>query len=194
MKTFSGTTHTQKRGFTILETLVAITILMIAIVGPLTIAHRGLLDAVYASQQVTATYLAQDAIEYVKNIRDNNLIKIEAGVAGYDTSTAWLTTLELCSETTPCKLDTVNGDPYTPGASVSPCEVETSCFLYLPASGIGYTHDTTARKTPYSRYFYLTRPSGSTSYQAKMIVVVSWSTGTINNVFTFENEIFRITK
>lgn len=184
------------KGFTILETLVAITILMIAIVGPLTIAHKGLLDAVYASQQVTATYLAQDAIEYVKNVRDNNLLKIEAGTPGYDTSTAWLTTLETCSKEIPCKIDTVNGVPSNPGVSITPCdpEVALSCALYLPASGIGYTHDSSGRKTPYSRYFYITHPSGSISSQAKMVVIVTWKTGTIDNVFTFENEIFRISK
>lgn len=60
------------KGFTIVETLVAITILMISIAGPLTIAQKSLTAANQAKDQVTASYLAQDLMEYIKNARDNN--------------------------------------------------------------------------------------------------------------------------
>ncbi len=56
-----------KKGFTIIETLVAITILMIAVAGPLTIAQKGLTASVYARDQVTASFLAQELMEYNKS-------------------------------------------------------------------------------------------------------------------------------
>lgn len=61
------------RGFTLIETLVAISILMIAVASPLTITQKGLASAIYAKDQIIASYLAQDAIEYLKNASDRNV-------------------------------------------------------------------------------------------------------------------------
>ncbi|MEI6490236.1 MAG: prepilin-type N-terminal cleavage/methylation domain-containing protein [bacterium] len=62
----------KNRGFTILETLVAITIILIAITGPLDIIAHSLKASYYSRDEVTAFYLAQEAIEYARNERDNN--------------------------------------------------------------------------------------------------------------------------
>ncbi len=62
----------KNKGFTILETLVAITIILIAITGPLDIIANSLKASYYSRDEVTAFYLAQEAIEYAKNQRDNN--------------------------------------------------------------------------------------------------------------------------
>ena len=63
--------HKKDKGFTIIETLVAITILMIAIAGPLTIAQKGFIASIYARDQVTASFLAQDMMEAIKNEQRN---------------------------------------------------------------------------------------------------------------------------
>lgn len=60
-------------GFTLIETLVAISILMIAVASPLTIAQKGLASAIYAKDQIIASYLAQDAIEYIINASGQNV-------------------------------------------------------------------------------------------------------------------------
>jgi len=67
-------TNTRK-GFTLIETFVAITILVIAIVGPLTIASRGLNSTLLSRDQLTATYLAQEAIEQVRQFKDSNVLQ-----------------------------------------------------------------------------------------------------------------------
>lgn len=64
----------REEGFTIMETLVAIAILLLSITGPMVFSQNGLRAAFYARDQVTAFYLAQDAIEYVKNRRDHNVL------------------------------------------------------------------------------------------------------------------------
>jgi hypothetical protein len=63
------------RGFTVLETLVAVFILVLAITGPMVFAQSGLRTAFLARDQITAFFLAQDAIETIKNIRDDNALK-----------------------------------------------------------------------------------------------------------------------
>lgn len=76
------TTPTKKGGFTLIETLVAITILLIALAGPLTIAAKGLSTAYYARDQITAFYLAQEGIEYLRNIRDAQALYNDANPGG----------------------------------------------------------------------------------------------------------------
>ena len=59
-----------KKAFTLVEALVAISILMIAIASPMTLAQKGLSTATLAKDQMIAAFLAQDAIEAVRNVRD----------------------------------------------------------------------------------------------------------------------------
>jgi prepilin-type N-terminal cleavage/methylation domain-containing protein len=63
---------TSEKGFTIIETLVAIFILLIVTTGPLAFAQSGLRASFLARDQITAFYLAQEAIEIIKNARDTN--------------------------------------------------------------------------------------------------------------------------
>lgn len=78
----------RQRGFSILEALVAITILVIATTGPMVFAQQSLRAARLAGDQVTAFYLAQDAIEFVKHVRDENSLSLDR----FD----WLSGLEEC--------------------------------------------------------------------------------------------------
>lgn len=59
------------KAFTLIETLVAITILMIAIAGPLTVASKGFTSALDAKNQSVAINLAQEGLEYINNVKDN---------------------------------------------------------------------------------------------------------------------------
>ncbi|MCK5027695.1 MAG: prepilin-type N-terminal cleavage/methylation domain-containing protein [Candidatus Pacebacteria bacterium] len=55
-----------KKGFTLIETLIAVSILVVAIVGPLSVAYQGVFLGSNARDQLIASYLAQDAIEYIR--------------------------------------------------------------------------------------------------------------------------------
>jgi type II secretory pathway pseudopilin PulG len=72
-------------GFTLVETLVAITVLLVAIVGPMTIAAQGLQASFFAREETTAVYLAQEGIEAVERARDNGALDAIYGIG----LTAW---------------------------------------------------------------------------------------------------------
>jgi len=93
-----------KKGFTLLEALVATSILMVAVAAPITIAQKGLSSAVYSKNQMIASYLAQDAIEYIMNIKDETAI---ANI-GSASPSPWLGSLINCvGEDVSCAIDTV---------------------------------------------------------------------------------------
>lgn len=52
-----------KKGFTLIETFVAISILLIAVMGPLQMFSKAIADGLYAKNQTIAYYLAQEGIE-----------------------------------------------------------------------------------------------------------------------------------
>lgn len=78
-------TYQRARGFTIIESMVAISILFLAITGPIALMNESIQSARLARDRVQATYLAQEGVELVRNIRDNDAL---AGAS------SWLGTLE----------------------------------------------------------------------------------------------------
>lgn len=97
-----------QRAFTLIEALVAITILVIGVLGPLTIAGRGISEGFFARNQIAANYLAQEALELILNKRLTNLWEgkdvwwglsdfMDRNAFGIDPSDATLTT---CDDTT----------------------------------------------------------------------------------------------
>jgi prepilin-type N-terminal cleavage/methylation domain-containing protein len=170
----------EKNGFTIIETLVAIAILMLAIVGPLTIAHKGLIAAVFAHDQVTAAYLAQDAIEFVKNMRDNNLLA--------NRTDGWLTGFSDCVVSNPCKVDTVGGDSTIPSGITHCSGTEvTTCPLYKTSGGYSPSGSGSIN---FYRQFYIT-PRAGNSDEVLATVVMSWRDGAVYNYTAYETELFK---
>ncbi len=165
------------KGFTIVETLVAITILMIAIAGPLTTAFRGLTAAVYARDQVTASYLAQDAMEYVKNVRDNNWKEKPPKY--------WLNGFDNCSSyNSACYVSTLNGD-------INLCSLVDECYLSVNENG--YRQSSSGnKKTQFTRKFYITPTSNPDEVTAT--VVVAWKNGTVSNAVTLSSQLFNVKK
>ncbi len=164
-------------GFTIIETLVAIFILLISITGPLSFAQSGLRASFVARDQVVAFYLAQDAIETIKNIRDNNSLD------GQD----WLTDLETAGCVSvnadgelnqPCEIETIfeNGPRQTlqacPGGNpgvCNPMKYDTEFKEYRLSNDIS----TSIVPSKFSRTVYVHE---LTDNEVQIIVFVSWDT------------------
>lgn len=72
-------------GFTLIESMVAISILFLAITGPLTLMNQSIISSRIARDRVRATYLAQEGVELARNFRDNEAL--------LSTGSSWLGTI-----------------------------------------------------------------------------------------------------
>ncbi len=132
------------RGFTLIETLVAITLLVIAITGPLQIASNALNSAFYARDEITSYYLAVEAIEYIKNSRES--LFLSDVFTGVGSASPWLFGLDHCiSDGTGagCYMKTTSNFDSVPdsedSASILACEETCPKLEYDSSSGFwGY--------------------------------------------------------
>ena len=64
----------KNKAFTLVETLVAISIFSMSILGLMSVLASSISNTNYAKQKITASYLAQEGIECVRNKRDEFII------------------------------------------------------------------------------------------------------------------------
>ena len=88
-----------KKGFPLIKTLVAITILSAAMAGPMVLAIKNVGTASISQDQLVAFYLGQEVFEYARNVRDTNLLKESAD---------WLDGLGAC-KINGCYIDVLSG-------------------------------------------------------------------------------------
>lgn len=70
------------KGFTLIETLVAIFLLTVGVVGSFSLMQKVTSFASISSSQLVASYLAQEGIEVVRNIRDTNYLERQVWDSG----------------------------------------------------------------------------------------------------------------
>ncbi|MBT3282826.1 type II secretion system protein [bacterium] len=159
---------TKNRGFTLIEALVAIAILTISIAGPITIASRGLASAVFARDQITAFYLAQEAVEFIRNKRDGNNLE----------DNPWTDGLTGCLDGKVCTIDSKNNE-------INECIGGTCPVLKYDDSTAFYSYDSGDDSN-------FTREVRMTTINVKEIAItttLSWSSGSITKSFTVKEHI-----
>jgi prepilin-type N-terminal cleavage/methylation domain-containing protein len=159
-----------RRAFTLLETLVAVAVLLMALLGPFSIAQQALKSAYYARDQVTAFYLAQEGVEFVRAIRDQN----------YLSGSAWLTGIDACTDV-PCIVD-------FPNFTYTVCPQGVCPPIRVSQIGGLYNH-VTGTDSPFTRYVVLT-PSASNPDQMIVSVTISWRSAGVPRVFTIQERLF----
>ena len=156
------------KGFTLVESLVAISIILIAVAGPLTIVSKNLAYARFARDQITAFYLAQEAVEFVRNTRDNN---VKAGKN-------WLKGLNDCSRGKVCTIDSAANE-------VRRCSMDLCDPLKLSSSGIyGYL---TGTDTIFTREVSIQEIVNNR--EATLDITVRWTGGPLQRNFTIREHI-----
>lgn len=162
---------THPRGFTLIETMVAISLLAISLIGPYVAVQNALQSSYVARDQLIASGLAQEGVEYIRAIRDNNFLNSRTWMNG-------LTTLSCynANPSTYCTVDPTLGDVHTaPSAIGTHAGTSSASFLYVSSTGLYNQQDL---GTP-SRFKRLVRlyPVGGGSTEVQVVVQVIWNTG-----------------
>ena len=163
-------------GFTLVETLVAISILALAIVAPMTLTTQSLTSAYYARDQMTAFHLAQEAIESVRAARDENILSNNADLlAGIPSGGVPFVIDTRDNKMTLCD----QGNPaQCPYLRTSENASAASFYAYGPVGTIDiYSDQPGWESTRFRRTIAAEMISGSNNDEMKVTVTVAWQTG-----------------
>ncbi len=183
--------RSHSRGFTLVETLVAVSILSLSILAGFTAVQSSLRNSGLSKDQVTAFFLAQEAIEFIKNIRDENALTNLGG-----TPTNWLNRLaEDASD--PCWFGNVcRVDPYQYaissasaiafcGTTVGSCPVLNQSISGSTIGLFGYTAGWIATRFKREIQF-----QSISSDQVYITVTITWNMGAIPQTFQVRQLLF----
>lgn len=161
----------KKNGFTLVETLVAITILLLAITGAASAIQTGISSFTFSKDQIIAFYLAQEGFEQVRNIRNENSLKHQNWLTGISGNPS-----DPCYFGNACTVDPVNSNVATRCSSgVGNCPA-----LRQNATTGFYGYNATWPATIFRREIVLTQIN---SNEISILVTVNWSKGLASRQF-----------
>lgn len=163
-------TNTSQKGFTLVETMVAITVLAIALVGPFTAVQNALTASYVARDELTASALAQEGMEYIRSIRDNNYLNNRTGgwMDGLSTKSCF------SSVTSYCTVDPTQGDFHTTAAAmVGFSDITNVPVLNISSAGL-YNHQAQSSTNVPTRFTRTVQLRQVTATEVQVTVVVTW--------------------
>lgn len=150
-----------QEGFSLLETLVALAILTITMLGPMTLASSSIRSASLSHNNIIASFLAEEAAEVVRAKRDANV---------YEGLADWLDVIKECKppgEGDQCIVDVFASSPEK---IIDKCAGECPKIKYDNDNGT-YQYNT-GNDTPFKRIVYV--DVISVNKEVKVYVIVEW--------------------
>lgn len=179
--------YKNSRGFTVLETLVAIAVLIVSLTAAFSVAQSGLSTSMSARDEVSAYYLAQEAVEMIKNIRDNNSINGDPWLTGIANSSS-----DPCYFGNYCIIDSPNEYfAICNGSTAEDCPLlkqdKTANSVTLGMYGAEPVATASWDTTNFRRSINIKQIN---SDEIAVNVTVSWSKGAFSNKFVMRENVF----
>lgn len=158
-------------GFTLLEVIVAIFVLTVGIGGSFALMQQTLFAVTMAQSRIIAAYLAQEGIEIVRNIRDNNWLEQRES---FDVPPLplWNEGLNNCSSPSSCcEADNETDTPllYTPLTTIVGCVFDDLSYLNIDSNGF-YSYSS-GEQTKFKRKIFIELINAD---KMKVVVIVEW--------------------
>jgi len=167
---------TTNNGFTIVESLVAIAILVLAIMATASAIQTGISSYIFSKDQIIAFYLAQEGFEQIRNIRDENRLENQPWLTGISASSG-----DPCYFGNTCIIDPVVSSIPTR------CSAPGSCPVLRQDTSSGFFgYNLSWPVTIFTREITL---SPINANEISILVTISWSKGIINRQFSARENI-----
>jgi len=176
-----------KKGFTLVEVMFAVFILTFTIVGLMTVVSNSLFAARYARDEITANYLLQEVVDYIRNDRDSSVFLKSAEGSSDTLWASFYTKYNLCREGSGsgCILDVSKGE-------IKSC-TETNCYLYYDSSAQNksfYNYNSNdGKKTKFRRQIIVSQ--GGSSDEITVYVKVMWKNGNKDKSIDLQTSLLR---
>lgn len=166
----------ERGGFTLLETIVALALIVSAMAGPFTLATRGVFAAKFSRSKVVALNLGQEGIELIRHMREGNVL------GGFD----WRGLSGPC----PARCMRLSDGAYQPDvytaaagstpplSTGSPMRFDDSAGLYSQVSGTA---------TPFTRVVSIATPAAD---QMRVTATVTWTESNIQRQVRLETVLY----
>lgn len=150
----------KKTGFSLLEVMVALSLLMITMSSTMALMANNFNTIAEAKNKIIARYLAQEAIEYIRKVRDDN---------SFENPTApnkWLeNSLNQCQGANKCGIDVFTNN-------VGPCGSMNQCKVTYDSTTGEYSHDNNYPDTIFIREVNIDEIQSN--IEAEVTVTMSW--------------------
>jgi len=159
------------RGFTLVETMVAVSIVTISIVGPLYSLQKGVIASYTARDRLIASALAQEGLEYAHSIRDANYLY---NISNPSSLRSWFYGMNgaggtaNCTGGVSCIVDATQ-------STVSVCS-GTCPVMKLSTTGL-YNQSVISSSNIATRFTRTVRLTSLNAREMKVTVLVTWVTG-----------------
>ncbi|HRH24087.1 MAG TPA: hypothetical protein PK109_00650, partial [Candidatus Paceibacterota bacterium] len=143
--------------------------LAVALVGPYTAVQHALSASYVARDELAASALAQEGMEYIRSVRDNNYLNTSP-------TRTWMTGLSTlsCYGLTPsgyCTIDPTLGDVNTTPAAIAAYGTLANVpVLYITSTGL-YNQQTLGTPTRFKRSMQIKKISET---EVQVTITVSW--------------------
>ncbi len=183
-----GAKKVHRKAFTLIETFVAVSVLMTALVGPLTISQKSLALSGYSRDKMTAYYLAQDAVEYIRGLRDDNAKQGSTWSSFVDL----LSACQAANNQGGCQVNSsiAGGGPN----AILPCGALCVPMNYNIETGLYTTEEVASTIVPsvFTRSVVISSPPYDPSFSRElfMTVKVTWKNDGIDQSYSVVQDLF----
>lgn len=185
--------NSYQKGFTLLETLVAIFILTLSITGPVYIASVAFRNTIDSRDNISAQYIAEEVVEVIRNKRDKFALTKETP------SVDWIKDLGLTvgSGGVECLNDagTINNkcvmakDAPSGGYVFAACGTTCPNISFDPTKTVVYGQSDAAAVSKFTREFYLEKEGDN---GVKVVVNIKWNDRGRDKVYTLTERLYNV--